>query len=125
MVFRIGIDIVEIERIREATQRHGERFLSRCFTRDETAYCDVKRLRFQHLAGRFAAKEATFKAFGTGWGEGIKWKDVEVRNDPTGRPVLHLFGKARERAEQLKIVKSIVSISHCHRYAVACVIFER
>ena len=84
-----GIDLVEVSRIAELLERHGERFLERCFTAAERGYSDasVKR-REEHLAARFAAKEAVLKALGTGWRDGIAWTDIEVVRRPSGQPLV-------------------------------------
>src|SRR5207245_2299169 len=82
----LGVDLVEIARIREILERHGERFLARVYTEAEVAYCRTHREPAPSLAARFAAKEAAFKVLGTGWGEGVRWRDVEVVRDPRGAP---------------------------------------
>jgi len=121
----IGIDIAEIGKIREIIEKNGERFLRRTFTQDEIHYCEKKGLKgYQHYAARFAAKEATFKALGTGWQKGIRWTDVEVINNDSGMPTLNLYGKAKEIADQMGVRHAVVSISHYREYAVACVLLE-
>jgi len=82
-----GIDIVETARIRQLVESHGQRFLDRCFTPGELAYCNRNTKRFyEHLAGRFAAKEAVLKVLGTGWRGGIQWTDIEILREPSGQP---------------------------------------
>src|SRR5450432_2715544 len=94
MLIGHGIDIVQTDRIRRMVEAHGEHFLGRVFTSAERAYADrSKKRRFEHLAGRFAAKEAVLKALGTGWRGGIAWTDVEIVNEASGRPGVHLMGE--------------------------------
>ena len=117
-----GIDIIEVSRISAMRDEHADRFLERCFTPGERAYAESSRRRDEHLAARFAAKEAVLKAIGTGWRDGIAWTDVEVVVLPSGQPTLRLHGKAAEVAEQLGIRKWSVSLSHTENYAVASAI---
>jgi len=114
-----GVDMISCERLGEAVERHGERFLKRVFTHAELHYCKGKRRELEHLAGRFAAKEAVLKVLGTGWGAGIAWTDVETLNLPSGRPQIHLTGRCRQIAEQLGIGEILVSISHIETHAIA------
>ena len=93
--------------------RHGQRFLDRCFTPSEQDYCSRSPKRYyEHLAGRFAAKEAVLKVLGTGWRGGIQWTDVEVLKEPSGQPRIRLTGECRRIADELGIVSWHVSISH-------------
>lgn len=118
-----GVDIVEKARIDHMIQEHGERFLQRCFTEGERAYADgnTKR-RMEHLAGRFAAKEAILKVLGTGWSGGIAWTDAEVVREPSGRPTVALHGRCAEVAQELGISEWWLSISHIETHAVASAI---
>jgi len=116
-----GVDIIEIPRIKQVLDRYGQRFLKRVFTPDEIAYC---RGRAPNLAGRFAAKEATMKALGTGV-RGVSWKDIEVVRAESGAPSMKLHGRAEKRAERLKVGEISVSISHSREYAVAFVVAHR
>jgi len=118
-VLGIGTDIVECLRIAEMIERHGELFILRVFTQHEFEYCSSRKAATQHYAGRWAAKEAVLKAMGTGWTQGIRWRDIEVRNDYEGRPRIALGGGAREICERLGIVDMLVSISHCRTHATA------
>ncbi len=118
----IGIDIIEIGRIRHLSQRWGDRFEQRVFTSQELTYCGNTLSRYPRLAARFAAKEATFKALGTGLTIGMQWKDVEIYANDVGKPFLELHGKVKEYAEQLSVVSTYVSLSHAVDYAVAQVI---
>lgn len=124
MIVGTGIDLVEIGKLRAAMERRGERLRNRIFTPGEIRYCDGRPNPFQHYAARFAAKEALFKAIGTGWSGGVGWRDAEVRNRTNGKPDLLLSGKALEVARQLGAVRYQVSLSHTDRYAVAQVILE-
>jgi len=120
-----GIDIVETARIREMAESHGEHFLDRCFTKAEQAYCDrsAKR-RFEHLAGRFAAKEAVLKAIGTGWRGGIAWTDIEIVHATGGQPQIQLSGECQRIAKALGITRWHISISHIETHATASAIAE-
>lgn len=102
--------------------RHGKRFLARTFTDDEIAYCLSRKLPTQHFAARFAAKEATFKAFGTGWRQGLGWKEVEVRASQLGQPHIHLSGRAAVMARDMGITDMLVSLSHCNCHAIAQIV---
>jgi holo-[acyl-carrier protein] synthase len=120
-----GIDIVPTHRIAALLEEHGERFTERCFTPAELGYCRRQRKRLvEHLAGRFAAKEAILKALGTGWSGGIAWTDMEILPDPAGRPVLTLTGETARRAMALGIARWHISISHVEESAVASAIAE-
>src|SRR3989449_2048450 len=90
----MGADIAEVERVRAAIERHGESFLRRVFTASEIAYCEKHRNKFERYAGRFAAKEAAMKALGTGWRGGVRWQDIEVMREDSGKPKLALRGVA-------------------------------
>ncbi len=124
MIVGTGIDIAETARLGEALDRHGERFSRRIYTPQEIAYCERFKNKAERYAARFAAKEAAFKALGTGWREGIRWLDVEVTHQPSGKPELVLTGRAKEVAEQMGVSRTEVSISHADHYVVAQVIFE-
>jgi holo-[acyl-carrier protein] synthase len=124
MTVGTGIDIAETQRIEQALERHGERFSRKIFTPSEIAYCERFKNKAERYAARFAAKEAAFKALGTGWANGIRWLDVEISHQPSGKPELLLSGRARELANQLGVTRAVVSISHANRYVVAQVILE-
>ena len=123
MVLGLGIDMVEVERIRESVVRFGDRFLYRIFTEGERRYCATKRAPEQSLAARFAAKEAAAKALGTGMSRGVAWRDLEVVR-AGGAPSLLLHGRARELAAQLGIGRSSLSLTHTQVHATAVVLFE-
>ncbi len=121
-----GIDIVETARIRRMTLEHGQRFLDRCFTPAEQAYCDRnEKRRYEHLAGRFAAKEAVLKVLGTGWSGGIAWTDIEILPTPAGQPIVTLTGETLAIARRLGITHWFISISHIETHATASAIGER
>lgn len=117
-----GVDIVETARIARLIEEHGERFLDRCFTAGEQAYASDKRNRVQHLAGRFAAKEAILKVLGTGWGQGVQWTDAEVVREASGRPTVRLHGEGLATARRLGIDGWQLSISHIESHAIASAI---
>jgi holo-[acyl-carrier protein] synthase len=117
-----GIDLVEVSRIMEMLERHGERFEQRCFTPREVAYAGGSRRRTEHLAARFAAKEATLKALGTGLRDGMSWTDIEIVLLPSGQPTVEARGRVGEVAYQMGIGGWLVSMSHTDRHAIASVI---
>jgi holo-[acyl-carrier protein] synthase len=119
-----GIDIVEVPRIAAAVERFGDRFLNRVFTAGEIRYCRSKQNAMERFAARFAAKEAGFKAIGTGWRNGVTWRDVEVGREPGGRPTVCFSGKAVEFAAKLGVRRAALSLSHTAELAVAQVILE-
>ncbi|HHT9126146.1 MAG TPA: holo-ACP synthase [Candidatus Brocadiia bacterium] len=119
----IGIDIIEIKRIKDFFSAHSG-FLKRIYTKSEIAYCQqMKRNQYQHFAARFATKEAVFKALGTGWRGKMKWTDIEVLNDELGKPYLNLYGAVKEAVEKENVKDIAVSMSHCKDYAIAGVLF--
>lgn len=124
MIIGTGIDIIEISRVRSAIERNGERFIRRIYTEPEREYCAARQASSTHYAGRFAAKEAAFKALGTGWARGIKWTDVSVEPRTGGAPTLKLSGEALLRFQTLGAQRIHLTISHSQEYAVAMVILE-
>ena len=118
-VIGIGVDLIELDRFRAALERRGERFLERIFTPHERRSCLRRADPVPELAARFAAKEATFKAIGTGWRQGVRWIDVEVRNAPSGRPYLLVSGRVAEIAGQLGGRRLTVSLTHSAATAAA------
>ncbi len=124
MIVGTGVDLAETSRIEQALERHGERFSKRIYTPAEIAYCEKFKNKAERYAARFAAKEAAFKALGTGWRNGVRWLDVEVTHQPSGKPELSLAGRALEVARQLGVARASLSISHSDRYVVAQVILE-
>ncbi len=121
MPYAVGIDTIEIPRVRRVLERHGERFLKRVYTPEEVAFC---RGRVPELAARFAAKEAVMKALGTGV-RGIGWREIEVLPDRRGKPLVYLYGGAKERAETMGLEGIDISLSHERQYAVASVVAFR
>ena len=124
VIVGFGLDIAEIDRIEAAIKRHGVPFLERLYTTREVAYCEKHKNKFERYAGRFAAKEAAMKALGTGWRRGVHWRDIEVTNEPGGKPTLNLEGAAKEFADRLGVRRISVSITHSGNLALAQVIFE-
>ena len=125
MIVSIGIDIIEVARIREVLER-TPRFTERVFTTAERAYCDSRGVvAAQHYAARFAAKEAALKALQTGWSGGIGWQDIEVTAKETGAPLILFHGRARELYEQSGATTAHLSIAHTTEHAVAEVILEK
>ena len=120
-----GVDMVECRRLAACLDRHGKKFLDRVFTPAEQEYCLDKKRRIEHLAGRFAAKEAVLKVLGTGWTSGIRWTDVEVVNEPSGRPRVTLGGRCRQIADEIGMGSVLVSISHIETHAIASAIGVR
>ena len=123
-IIGIGVDIVETSRIADLMGNHPHRFLERCFTLGEQKDSQSPKRQHEHLAARFAAKEAALKALGTGWSQGVGWTDVEVVKDSAGKPSLNISGKAEEIAKGLGISKWHLSLSHISTHAVASVIAE-
>jgi holo-[acyl-carrier protein] synthase len=124
MITGIGIDVVQNDRIRDSIQRFGDRFLNRIYTQGEIDYCSKCSQPEIHYAARFAAKEAAFKALGTGWAGGVKWKDVEIERLPSGKPELHLHGEALNRATWAGAQRFYVSLTHDQLVSCAVVILE-
>ena len=117
-----GVDLVDCNRLQSVLDRHGEGFLKRVFTPHELEYCLGKKRQIEHLAGRFAAKEAVLKVLGTGWAGGVNWTDIEVRRISSGQPSVHLTGRCREIADKLGVRTILVSISHIDTHAIASAI---
>ncbi len=125
MIAGTGVDLAEVDRIQRAIERYGRRFVERVFTAGEIGYVERKANRFERYAARFAAKEAGMKAIGTGWRGGVRWRDFEVANLPSGQPTLRFHGKAAERARTLGVTGVHLSMTHTARMALACVVLER
>ena len=122
MIQGLGTDIVEIVRIGEMIERHGELFLQRVYTEREVAYCQKRASSYQHFAGRWAAKEAVMKALGSGWAKGIAWRDIEVVSLPNGQPRVIVYGAVKELSDQAGISRYLLSISHCRSHATAAAV---
>jgi holo-[acyl-carrier protein] synthase len=124
MVSGIGIDLVYIPRVKKLLEKWGEEFKGRLFTPIEVNYCEKKRLSHYEFAAKIAAKEAFTKALGLGFRGGIKWQDIEVVNEKSGKPIINLYGKAKQICKGKNINKIVVSLSHDQYYATAVVILE-
>ncbi len=124
MIVGTGVDLCEVDRIREAIERHGDRFKSRVFTEREIAYAESKANRYERYAARFAAKEAGMKALGTGWRGGLGWRDLEVTNERSGRPTLTFHGLAAQIAQARGVGRIALSMTHTDQQAMAMVILE-
>jgi holo-[acyl-carrier protein] synthase len=124
MIVGMGIDIAEVKRIAAVIESQRERFLQRVYTPAEVAYCEQFKNRYERFAGRFAAKEAAMKALGTGWRRGVRWVDLEVVRELSGRPTLSLNGEARKIADALGVKNISITITHTADQAIAQVIFE-
>jgi holo-[acyl-carrier protein] synthase len=124
MILGLGIDIIEVERIRASHQKFGERFTNRVLRPDEIAYCLQHRDPAPFLAARFAAKEAVSKAFGTGIGAALGWQDIEVRRRDSGEPYVVLHDKGRELFAARKAKRLLISLSHTQNYATAVAVLE-
>jgi holo-[acyl-carrier protein] synthase len=124
VIVGLGTDLAEVDRIREAIERHGRRFIERVFTPGEIAYVERKANKYERYAARFAAKEAGMKAIGTGWRRGVRWQDFEVSNLPSGKPTLIFHGVAAEFAKHMSVASISLSITHTAIQAMAVVILE-
>lgn len=118
MVIGLGIDIIEIDRIKESVDKYGDQFLQKVYTPNELEYCFSKSNKYQHLAARFAAKEAIYKAISSGWEGDARWHDMEIRNHSNGMPEAILSGKLKNFLSDNKALR--ISISHSRDY-VTCV----
>jgi len=118
-LYGIGIDVVEVDRIQSSLGEFGEQFLNRIFTQQEQEYCDTQKNRELSYAARFAAKEAISKAFGTGIGKSVGWKDMEIVRKESGEPTVILHGRAKEYAAELGITEVKISLTHAKHYAAA------
>ena len=123
-VLGIGVDLVECARIEHSLERFGDRFLQRVFTDGEIAYSKSMKFPARHLAARFAAKEAVSKAFGTGIGKAMGWRDIDVRKKESGEPYLVLSGHAEELAKQRGVSSTLITLSHTDNHAMACVVLQ-
>jgi holo-[acyl-carrier protein] synthase len=125
MILGIGTDICGVARLRKSIERTGERFVQRLFTEGEIAYCEPKARKYEHFAGRFAAKEAILKAFGTGATKDARFQDIEIVNDERGKPVVRLSGVTKQLAQRMGVAHIHISIAHVEEFATATAIFER
>ena len=120
MVFGIGIDIIEIDRVKDSVEKYGDQFLNKVYTKTELDYSLSKTNKYQHLAARFAAKEAVFKALATGWNKEIGWQDIEIYNEPNGMPLVKLKDELQTTFLNGKSLK--ISMSHSLNYVVCVAI---
>ncbi len=123
-VIGIGIDLVECARIQRSIDRFGDRFLHRVFTDGEIEYSMSMKFPARHLAARFAAKEAVSKAFGTGIGKTMSWRDIDIRKRPSGEPFLIFSGPAQELAAKRGVTSALITLSHTEHHAMASVVLE-
>ncbi|MEJ6570889.1 MAG: holo-ACP synthase [Akkermansiaceae bacterium] len=119
MIFGIGIDVVEVERVESSMAEFGDRFASRVFTEAERAYCDSQKRPAIHYAARFAAKEAVAKALGTGIGKDLSWLDMEIRRRESGEPEVFLSGDGAQFAKDNNLGQIKISLTHAQHYAAA------
>ena len=125
MIVGTGIDIIEVDRIKNSIQKYSDRFKTKIFTQKEIDYCDSQAEPAKHFAARFSVKEAVLKCFGTGMSGGILWKDIEVDKLESGQPILNLYGKGEKIFDQLNLKHIHISITHDKSYAVAHAIAEK
>jgi holo-[acyl-carrier protein] synthase len=123
-VLGIGVDLVECARIERSLERFGEKFLHRVFTDGEIAYSMSMKFPARHLAARFAAKEAVSKAFGTGIGKSMGWRDIDVHKKPSGEPFLVFAGGADKLAKDRGVKNALITLSHSDQHAVATIVLE-
>jgi holo-[acyl-carrier protein] synthase len=119
MIFGIGIDVVEVERVESSMAEFGERFANRVFTQAEIAYCEAQKRPSIHYAARFAAKEAIAKALGTGIGKELAWLDMEIRRRESGEPEVILSGGGEEFCKVNGLTQIKISLTHAQHYAAA------
>jgi holo-[acyl-carrier protein] synthase len=124
-IYGVGVDIVEIDRIKGAVERWKRRFIKRLFTQEEINYCTEKKDPYRCFAARFAAKEAVLKALGTGWGDGIGWLDIEILNTRSGKPWVKFRDRAEEFMKLRSLKKVFISLSHSRDYAAAVAVIEQ
>lgn len=125
MIAGTGVDIIEVARMRSAVNKWGDRFIRKIFTDREIKYSKKKKFMFQHLAARFATKEAVVKALGDGWQGRVTWQDLEVLNEMNGKPRINFLGRAERVKQEKGISEIIVSMSHTENYAVATAILVK
>ena len=123
-VVGIGVDLVDVERIQHSIDRFGERFVERVFTEGEIAYCQSMKFPARHFAARFAAKEAVSKAFGTGIGKAMGWRDIDVHKKESGEPFLVLHRGADTLARDRAVRSAWITLSHTDQQAVAMIVIE-
>jgi holo-[acyl-carrier protein] synthase len=123
-VIGIGVDLVECARIQRSIDRFGDRFLHRVFTDGEIEYSMSMKFPARHLAARFAGKEAVAKAFGTGIGKAMGWRNIDIRKKESGEPFLAFSGPAEAFAAKRGVTSALITLSHTEHHAIACVVLE-
>ena len=123
-ILALGMDLAQIARFEAAYARHGERLLERVFTDGERAYCDKRKTRMTNYTGRFAVKEAVMKVLGTGWAQGVAWRDIEVVRNSGEAPTVVLHGAAARIAAAKGIARIHVTITHDAGVAAAVAVAE-
>jgi holo-[acyl-carrier protein] synthase len=123
-VLGIGVDLVECARIQHSLDRFGEKFLRRVFTEGEIEYSMSMKFPARHLAARFAAKEAVSKAFGTGIGKAMGWRNIDIRKKPSGEPFLVFTEGAEKLAKERGVTSALITLSHTDHHAMATVVLE-
>lgn len=123
MIFGIGTDIIEVERIGQLAAR-GREYLQTIFTDQEIEYCEGKARKSQHYAARYAAKEAVLKALGTGWRDGLTFCDIEIAADEQGQPIVTVHGQVKQLFDCRQIRRASISLSHDRECAIAVIILE-
>jgi holo-[acyl-carrier protein] synthase len=123
-IIGIGVDLVECARIQHSLDRFGEKFLHRVFTDGEIEYSMSMKFPARHLAARFAAKEAVSKAFGTGIGKAMGWRNIDIQKKTSGEPFLVFSGPAEELASKRGVTSALITLSHTDHHAVACVVLD-
>jgi holo-[acyl-carrier protein] synthase len=125
MILGVGIDIIEVARIASSYEKFGERFLNRLLLADEIAYCLSHKNPAPFIAARFAAKEAISKAFGTGIGAQLSWRDMEIGRKKSGEPFVILHGNGKKLFKSCRAKNLLISLSHTANYAAATAVLER
>ena len=123
-VIGIGVDVIECSRIQRSIERFGDRFLHRVFTEGEIEYSMSMKFPERHLAARFAGKEAVAKAFGTGIGKAMGWRNIDIRKKGSGEPFLVFSGPAEALAAERVVTSALITLSHTENYAVACAVLQ-
>jgi holo-[acyl-carrier protein] synthase len=124
-VLGIGVDIIECARIQHSIERFGDRFLHRVFTDGEIAYSMSMKFPERHFAARFAGKEAVSKAFGTGIGKAVSFRNIDIQKRENGEPFLVFSGSAKALAAERGVTSALITLSHTEHHAIACVVLER
>lgn len=122
MIIRQGVDITSVKRMQQAIERHGKRFIQRIFTPDEASYCETKRMKYEHYAARFAAKEAAMKAFEVRRENRYRFREIEVKRAPTGKPGIYLSQTSRKRFRVPENCQIELSMAHEREFAIATVV---